>query len=367
MFCLNCGKELPEDAKFCSGCGKQIEAKKEETINKGSVCSSCGEKLIQGNKFCFKCGTAINTAQGITNIQSYRDQPSLTTQYVSKPRDNLLIVMIVLSVITFVLSVWVVIDPSFCRLFFSRSIEWLIVILAVVALVQGFIKSSISLKISAFIIILLLPVQIYYFHLKYGSYSDSEYFWNIRYRAIGVQCFVSAIIFFVLSNKQLIGKTSGKTKPTESQKKRSMLLLFAITVAPVLFAVPPITLIIISTNKDYQSSLSTYKLIEDRRISALNKSKNDEEKERIRIQYIAEEALKNTFMEEYTKKMEIITRILIPIGLLFVIISTLLIVNGRKKNNRKMIMFAGIIYVSTIVGILSAIMCFFAYTKMEET
>jgi uncharacterized membrane protein YvbJ len=67
MFCLNCGKELPDDAKFCSGCGKQIEAKEKEIINKVPVCSSCGEELIPGNKFCIKCGTPVNTPS-ITNI-----------------------------------------------------------------------------------------------------------------------------------------------------------------------------------------------------------------------------------------------------------------------------------------------------------
>jgi len=59
MFCINCGKELPDDAKFCSGCGKQIEAKKEEIINTVPVCSYCGEELKPGNKFCIKCGHPI--------------------------------------------------------------------------------------------------------------------------------------------------------------------------------------------------------------------------------------------------------------------------------------------------------------------
>jgi len=59
MFCLNCGKELPDDAKFCSGCGKQIETKEKEIINTVPVCSSCGEKIITGNKFCIKCGNPV--------------------------------------------------------------------------------------------------------------------------------------------------------------------------------------------------------------------------------------------------------------------------------------------------------------------
>jgi len=67
MFCINCGKELPDDAKFCSGCRKQIEAKKEEIINTVPVCSSCGEELKPGNKFCIKCGTPVNTQYVLNN------------------------------------------------------------------------------------------------------------------------------------------------------------------------------------------------------------------------------------------------------------------------------------------------------------
>ena len=27
MYCINCGKELPDDAKFCPGCGNKIGSK----------------------------------------------------------------------------------------------------------------------------------------------------------------------------------------------------------------------------------------------------------------------------------------------------------------------------------------------------
>jgi len=67
MFCLNCGKELPDDAKFCSGCGKQIETREKETINTLPLCSSCGEELIPGNKFCTKCGASL---EGLSNNQN---------------------------------------------------------------------------------------------------------------------------------------------------------------------------------------------------------------------------------------------------------------------------------------------------------
>jgi len=77
MFCINCGKELPDDAKFCSGCGKQIEVKKEETVNTVPVCSSCGEKLISGNKFCTKCGATI---EGLSNNQNNSNEATKEDQ-----------------------------------------------------------------------------------------------------------------------------------------------------------------------------------------------------------------------------------------------------------------------------------------------
>ena len=32
MYCKYCGKELPEDAKFCPSCGKSIDAKNESVV-----------------------------------------------------------------------------------------------------------------------------------------------------------------------------------------------------------------------------------------------------------------------------------------------------------------------------------------------
>ena len=51
-FCLHCGKQLPDDAKFCSecGCAKPVE----------KVCPKCGAKVT--GKFCAECGTSIEEA-----------------------------------------------------------------------------------------------------------------------------------------------------------------------------------------------------------------------------------------------------------------------------------------------------------------
>lgn len=52
MFCIKCGNELPDDAKFCSKCGA-----KTNVINDSPVCPNCGNKLLDGAAFCTKCGT----------------------------------------------------------------------------------------------------------------------------------------------------------------------------------------------------------------------------------------------------------------------------------------------------------------------
>lgn len=77
--CNKCGKEIPQNAKFCLECGAKIEAFAENQIichkcgkktAKGKFCMECGEKLqavcpncgkeiIAGAKFCLECGTRL--------------------------------------------------------------------------------------------------------------------------------------------------------------------------------------------------------------------------------------------------------------------------------------------------------------------
>lgn len=50
MKCKNCGKDLPEAAKFCLECGEKVEQE--------LVCSSCGTILPPDAKFCLECGAS---------------------------------------------------------------------------------------------------------------------------------------------------------------------------------------------------------------------------------------------------------------------------------------------------------------------
>ncbi|MBR5518820.1 MAG: SPFH domain-containing protein [Clostridia bacterium] len=54
--CNNCGKEVPENAKFCLECGSKIEVVAENKV----VCPKCGKKTAKG-KFCMECGAKLQS------------------------------------------------------------------------------------------------------------------------------------------------------------------------------------------------------------------------------------------------------------------------------------------------------------------
>lgn len=66
-FCMNCGKELPEGAKFCSECGKATSvdfiantSRKAEYVGSVRKCPSCGEELSGVVAVCPSCGYELN-------------------------------------------------------------------------------------------------------------------------------------------------------------------------------------------------------------------------------------------------------------------------------------------------------------------
>lgn len=56
MFCKFCGKENPDDNKFCSGCGKDLT---QTNAPDAKFCQFCGTENSEENKFCRKCGKQI--------------------------------------------------------------------------------------------------------------------------------------------------------------------------------------------------------------------------------------------------------------------------------------------------------------------
>lgn len=61
-ICSNCGKELSDNAKFCSKCGSKCEEVVQEKKVK-RMCQKCGHEQDEKMKFCPKCGTGIKTVE----------------------------------------------------------------------------------------------------------------------------------------------------------------------------------------------------------------------------------------------------------------------------------------------------------------
>jgi ribosomal protein L40E len=84
LTCVQCGNQLPLNAKFCNKCGHTVgqEPKKivRESCVRTGVCPNCGKVLSAAAKFCGKCGaavkagdckpgTAVKTAPGLTGTR----------------------------------------------------------------------------------------------------------------------------------------------------------------------------------------------------------------------------------------------------------------------------------------------------------
>lgn len=55
MYCVNCGKEVDSNAKFCGHCGRQITNRR--------CCTGCGAPNINNSEFCIQCGFHFSEAQ----------------------------------------------------------------------------------------------------------------------------------------------------------------------------------------------------------------------------------------------------------------------------------------------------------------
>ena len=78
IFCTNCGKQLEDDAKFCSGCGKSVGQStsaegKRKVEYKGTIhkCPNCGEILDAFIVKCPSCDYEIRGAEATESIKSF--------------------------------------------------------------------------------------------------------------------------------------------------------------------------------------------------------------------------------------------------------------------------------------------------------
>lgn len=62
MKCADCGKEMPENSKFCMECGRAV-------VQEEIICKKCGQALPAGAKFCNNCGESITTNEIMSSIK----------------------------------------------------------------------------------------------------------------------------------------------------------------------------------------------------------------------------------------------------------------------------------------------------------
>lgn len=75
-FCMNCGQQLPEDAKFCSNCGAATGEVKSETAQRKIVydgevhkCPNCGEIVDSFVLNCPSCGHEFRSSASTSLVQ----------------------------------------------------------------------------------------------------------------------------------------------------------------------------------------------------------------------------------------------------------------------------------------------------------
>jgi len=140
----------------------------------------------------------------------------------------------------------------------------------------------------------------------------------------------------------------------EMKRKISKLLLIAIIIAPVLW-IGYMTTAIIDTNIHAEGAYYRYK-----NNFKLYLEETDIDKDALI------DIDKDVFIRECIKiETEQIIKIT-GVALLVLAMPTLLTVIGDRKNKRKMILTAGIVYIFTLFGIPSAVLCFIANAKMKK-
>ena len=89
-FCMNCGKELPDGAKFCCDCGtpvnQQTSPNKRTTFYDGEIhkCPSCGGVLQSFEHKCRICGYELRGAKSSDVVKEFAEKISKTKSKAKK-------------------------------------------------------------------------------------------------------------------------------------------------------------------------------------------------------------------------------------------------------------------------------------------
>ena len=88
-YCINCGQELPEGAKFCAICGASANRTSQGTQRKttydGEIfkCPNCGDILDAYESVCETCGYERRGAKATSSVREL--QLKLETLYSKRP------------------------------------------------------------------------------------------------------------------------------------------------------------------------------------------------------------------------------------------------------------------------------------------
>lgn len=88
LFCINCGQQLPDGAKFCSKCGTRVktfdESNEQELAGKIVRCPSCGEVIPSFTTVCPACKSEFRSLDSNNSVKML----SIKLEQIENTRDT---------------------------------------------------------------------------------------------------------------------------------------------------------------------------------------------------------------------------------------------------------------------------------------
>ena len=87
MKCIECGREIEDNKKFCKYCGAPVKQQSDsaEKLADATKCQGCGATLKPGTAFCTQCGTPVSKkSNSNVNVPVKTDKPKKSGNKVGK-------------------------------------------------------------------------------------------------------------------------------------------------------------------------------------------------------------------------------------------------------------------------------------------
>lgn len=78
MKCIECGREIEDNKKFCKYCGAPVKQQSDsaEKLAGATKCQGCGATLKPGTAFCTQCGSPVSkNSNSNVNVPVKTDKP----------------------------------------------------------------------------------------------------------------------------------------------------------------------------------------------------------------------------------------------------------------------------------------------------